>query len=300
MKLPRTKKSASSRRGKPRSPGRFGFAPALGNAARQEVCLSFRRESYNALRPYLPSLDATEPQSKVIDRNITENLPMSNTIRNRFDIVYYFEISDGNPNGDPDAGNLPRIDPETGPGAGHRCLPEAQGPQFRGPDARREPHFEIYVKEKAVLNQRATRRAWPRSSTPKSARRRGRRADQGREEGTSLPAWMCNNFFDIRAFGAVMTTQFNCGQVRGPLQFGLARLAPSDRHAGTCRDTTVPYDRRRRTSWATIARWAASSPCLTPSIASTATSMPTSRAGRTERVSPRRIWPFSSAPRPDV
>jgi CRISPR-associated protein Csd2 len=161
------------------------------------------------------------------------------SIQNRYDIVYYFEITDGNPNGDPDAGNLPRIDPETGQGLVTDVCLKRKIRNFVGLAHGEKPPFEIYVKEKAVLNQQHERAYVAEKLDPK------KRASKGKdkaEEDRKLTRWMCDNFFDIRAFGAVMTTEINCGQVRGPLQFGLARsLHPivTQEHAVTrCAVTT--------------------------------------------------------------
>ena len=164
---------------------------------------------------------------------------MSNTITNRFDIVYYFEITDGNPNGDPDAGNLPRIDPETGQGLVTDVCLKRKVRNFVGLTQGEKPPFEIYVKEKAILNQQHDRAfvAEKIDLDPKK-----RKSTDKAEEDRRLTRWMCNNFFDIRAFGAVMTTKSNCGQVRGPVQFGLARSVHpifSQEHAVTrCAVTT--------------------------------------------------------------
>ena len=141
-------------------------------------------------------------------------------INNRFDIVYFFEITDGNPNGDPDAGNLPRIDAETGQGLVTDVCLKRKVRNYVGLAHGEKPPYEIYVKEKAVLNQQHERAYVAEKLDPK------KRASKGKdkaEEDRRLTRWMCDNFFDIRAFGAVMTTDVNCGQVRGPIQFGIAR-----------------------------------------------------------------------------
>jgi CRISPR-associated protein Csd2 len=163
----------------------------------------------------------------------------SPSVQNRYDIAYYFEITDGNPNGDPDAGNLPRIDPETGQGLVTDVCLKRKVRNFVGLAHGEKPPFEIYVKEKAVLNQQHERAYVAEKLDPK------KRASKGKdkaEEDRRLTRWMCDNFFDIRAFGAVMTTEVNCGQVRGPLQFGIARsLHPiiTQEHAVTrCAVTT--------------------------------------------------------------
>ncbi len=167
---------------------------------------------------------------------------MSNAITNRYDFVYLFQISDGNPNGDPDAGNLPRIDPETLQGLVTDVCLKRKVRNFVGLTQGEKPPFEIYVKEKAILNQQHERAYVAEKLDPK------KRASKGKdkaEEDRRLTAWMCLNFFDIRAFGAVMTTKVNCGQVRGPLQFGLARsLHPivTQEHAVTRCAVTTPEE----------------------------------------------------------
>ncbi|MDR3638620.1 MAG: type I-C CRISPR-associated protein Cas7/Csd2 [Isosphaeraceae bacterium] len=160
-------------------------------------------------------------------------------IQHRYDLVYLFEITDGNPNGDPDAGNLPRIDPETGQGLVTDVCLKRKIRNFVGLSHGEQPPYEIYVKEKAVLNQQHERAYVAEKLDPKKRAAKGK---DKTEEDRRLTRWMCNNFFDIRAFGAVMTTEVNCGQVRGPIQFGLARsLHPivTQEHAVTrCAVTT--------------------------------------------------------------
>ncbi|MCC7408363.1 MAG: type I-C CRISPR-associated protein Cas7/Csd2 [Phycisphaeraceae bacterium] len=146
----------------------------------------------------------------------TRNTP----IQNRYDFVYFFDITDGNPNGDPDAGNLPRVDPETGQGLVTDVCLKRKIRNYVGLVKEEKPPFEIYVKEKAILNQQHARAYEATDIDPKKRKAKG--ADKAAED-QQLTAWMCKNFYDIRAFGAVMTTDVNCGQVRGPVQFGLAR-----------------------------------------------------------------------------
>ena len=159
----------------------------------------------------------------------------------RYDFVYYFDITDGNPNGDPDAGNLPRIDPETGQGLVTDVCLKRKFRNFVGLAHGEQPPFEIYVKEKAILNQQHER-AYVALKIDTDSKKRTAKGKDRAEEDRKLTRWMCDNFFDIRAFGAVMTTDRNCGQVRGPIQFGLARsLHPivSSEHAVTrCAVTT--------------------------------------------------------------
>ena len=141
---------------------------------------------------------------------------MSDPIQNRYDFAYFFDITDGNPNGDPDAGNLPRIDPETGQGLVTDVCLKRKVRNFVGLAHGEEPPYEIYVKERAILNKQHERAYEATSQKPA----KNIRDD---EKGRELTRWMCHNFFDVRTFGAVMTTDVNCGQVRGPVQFGIAR-----------------------------------------------------------------------------
>lgn len=143
---------------------------------------------------------------------------MSSPVGNRYDFVYFFDITDGNPNGDPDAGNLPRLDPETLQGLVTDVCLKRKIRNFVGLLYEEKPPYEIYVKEKAVLN-RQHERAYESLKLKSEKQKLPKDEAKARE----LTAWMCGNFFDIRAFGAVMTTEVNCGQVRGPIQFGIAR-----------------------------------------------------------------------------
>jgi CRISPR-associated protein Csd2 len=142
----------------------------------------------------------------------------------RYDFVYFFDVKDGNPNGDPDAGNLPRLDPETGQGLVTDVCLKRKIRNYVGLVKGEQPPYEIYVREKAVLNQQHARAY---ESLKLDAKKREAKGKDKAEEDRQLTAWMCKNFFDIRAFGAVMTTEVNCGQVRGPIQFGFARSVES-------------------------------------------------------------------------
>jgi len=143
---------------------------------------------------------------------------MSDPIRNRYEFVLLFDVKDGNPNGDPDAGNLPRIDPETGNGLVTDVCLKRKVRNFVGLISGEEPPFEIYVKEKAVLN-----RAHDRAYQALELKSESKKLPKKKEDARKVTAWMCQNFFDIRTFGAVMNTEVNAGQVRGPVQFAFAR-----------------------------------------------------------------------------
>jgi CRISPR-associated protein Csd2 len=144
---------------------------------------------------------------------------MAEPIQNRYEFVYYFDVENGNPNGDPDAGNMPRIDFETNHGLVTDVCLKRKVRNFVE-IAAEEPGREIYVKEKAVLNQQHQRAYDAEGLTPDTQKNRlPKDADKAR----AVTQWMCANFFDVRSFGAVMTTEVNAGQVRGPVQFTFAR-----------------------------------------------------------------------------
>jgi CRISPR-associated protein Csd2 len=142
-------------------------------------------------------------------------------LNNRYDFVLLFDVKDGNPNGDPDAGNLPRMDAESGRGLVTDVCIKRKVRNYVGLVKGEQPPFEIYVKEKAVLNNQH-KRAYVGIGKPEllegddKKRKGGDAVDEARQ-------WMCRNFFDVRTFGAVMSTGINCGQVRGPIQLTFAR-----------------------------------------------------------------------------
>lgn len=148
--------------------------------------------------------------------------PNGEPIKNRYDVVYLFDITDGNPNGDPDAGNLPRVDPETGQGIVTDVCLKRKVRNFVGLTKGEQPPFEIYVMERAILNQQHDR-AWKNVIPEAAGKAEKKSLPKDAEKARQLTRFMCDNFYDVRAFGAVMTTGVNCGQVRGPIQFGLAR-----------------------------------------------------------------------------
>nr|WP_315229923.1 type I-C CRISPR-associated protein Cas7/Csd2 [uncultured Albidiferax sp.] len=169
-------------------------------------------------------------------------------LAHRYDFVLIFDVKDGNPNGDPDAGNMPRLDAESGHGLVTDVSLKRKVRNFVGlvkEQDQREPvdgekRFEIYVREKAVLNHQNQRAysalkldAAPeeqaeeatenvandaKKKKPAKEKRKGSADEVGQAR-----AWMCQNFFDVRTFGAVMSTGVNCGQVRGPVQLTFAR-----------------------------------------------------------------------------
>ena len=142
-------------------------------------------------------------------------------LTNRYDFVYFFDVTNGNPNGDPDAGNLPRLDPETNRGlVTDVCLKR----KVRNYVELADPGdgHRIYIGERAILNDRH-REAWAAVMPEVEKDTEKKKLPKDEEKARELTRWMCANFYDVRAFGAVMSTGVNCGQVRGPMQFSFAR-----------------------------------------------------------------------------
>jgi CRISPR-associated protein Csd2 len=140
-------------------------------------------------------------------------------LKKRYDFIYLFDVKDGNPNGDPDAGNLPRVDAETGNGLVTDVCLKRKIRNYVGLIKGEQPPYEIYVKEKAVLNsqhERAYKALGIDLGGDEGKRKGGDKIEEARK-------WMCQNFYDVRTFGAVMSTGVNCGQVRGPIQLTFAR-----------------------------------------------------------------------------
>ncbi len=142
-------------------------------------------------------------------------------IENRYDFVLLFDVKDGNPNGDPDAGNLPRVDAETGRGLVTDVSLKRKVRNYVGIVKAEQPPFEIYVKEKAILNKQHER-AYEAIGSSDALKGDDKKRKGGDKVGEAR-AWMCKNFYDVRTFGAVMSTGVNCGQVRGPVQLTFAR-----------------------------------------------------------------------------
>lgn len=139
-------------------------------------------------------------------------------LANRYDFVLLFDVVNGNPNGDPDAGNLPRIDPETNHGWTTDVCLKRKIRNYVELAKDGDPGFSIYVQEGAILNEKH-REAYKaiRPDNEKVAKE-AKLNPQNDEEALLLRDFMCKNFFDVRTFGAVMSTGINCGQVRGPVQ----------------------------------------------------------------------------------
>jgi len=135
----------------------------------------------------------------------------------RHDFVILFDVQDGNPNGDPDAGNLPRVDPETMQGIVTDGALKRKLRDWIDVMKGDEDRFKIYVQNKGVALNDLHARAYS------ALDRRSTGSRQAREDVNAARDWMCQNFYDIRTFGAVMTTKVNAGQVRGPVQLTFAR-----------------------------------------------------------------------------
>lgn len=138
-------------------------------------------------------------------------------ITHRYEFVYLFDVTNGNPNGDPDAGNLPRLDPETNRGLVTDVAIKRKIRNYVALEQEGAPGHAIYMQEKSVLNNQH-KQAYAALGIEHEAKKLPKDETKARE----LTAWMCANFFDVRTFGAVMTTEVNSGQVRGPVQLAFA------------------------------------------------------------------------------
>jgi len=146
------------------------------------------------------------------------------SLENRYDFVLLFDVKEGNPNGDPDAGNLPRVDAETGQGLVTDVCLKRKVRNYVGVVKEEQPPFEIYVKEKAILNlQHARAYEAVGADEELETNNKGHVKSKGKSPNEEARKWMCKNFYDVRTFGAVMSTGVNCGQVRGPAQMTFAR-----------------------------------------------------------------------------
>ena len=151
---------------------------------------------------------------------------MSEVIHNRYEFVILFDVENGNPNGDPDAGNMPRVDPETSLGLVTDVCLKRKIRNFVETVKEGDPGYRIYVKDSVPLNRSdAEACAYLQVGSDDKELKKAKKDDPDLDR--KLRDWMCANFFDIRTFGAVMTTfvkgALNCGQVRGPVQLGFAR-----------------------------------------------------------------------------
>jgi len=141
----------------------------------------------------------------------------------RHEFVLYFDVANGNPNGDPDAGNMPRVDPETGHGLVSDVCLKRKIRNYVELARAGAAGYRIYVTEGAILNEKhreAYLRVRSADSEVKAAKRLTPKSD---DEADKVRRFMCDNFFDIRAFGGVLSTGINAGQVRGPVQLAFAK-----------------------------------------------------------------------------
>ncbi len=147
-----------------------------------------------------------------------------NVIKNRYEFVIFFDVENGNPNGDPDAGNMPRIDPETGYGLVTDVCLKRKIRNYVETVKEDAPGYRIYIKDDVPLN-RSDAEAYTYLKVDEKDVKKAKKDNPNLDE--QVRDFMCKNFFDIRTFGAVMTTfvkaALNCGQVRGPVQLGFAR-----------------------------------------------------------------------------
>ncbi len=149
---------------------------------------------------------------------------MTEPIKNRYEFVILFDVENGNPNGDPDAGNMPRLDPETGYGLVTDVCLKRKIRNYVETAREGDAGFRIYIKDGVPLN-RSDAEAFDHCGVDEKTVKEAKKKDDKLDE--RVRDYMCRNFFDIRSFGAVMTTfvknNLNCGQIRGPVQLGFAR-----------------------------------------------------------------------------
>lgn len=138
---------------------------------------------------------------------------MASSIKNRYDFVLLFDVKDGNPNGDPDAGNLPRIDPETGNGLVTDVCLKRKVRNYVQLARSNASGYGIFVKEKAILN----------TLIDEAHEQESVKSKEKGEKTEAARSFMCSRYYDVRSFGAVMSTGKNAGQVRGPVQLTFAR-----------------------------------------------------------------------------
>mgnify|MGYP005847762613 CR=1 FL=1 len=155
---------------------------------------------------------------------------MSYPINNRYDFVLFFDVKDGNPNGDPDAGNLPRVDPETGHGLVTDVCLKRKVRNYVQLSKGNDKGYDIFVKEKAILNE-SIRKGYEElgidlNEPPVDKKDGEKRKTKGEAQNSEIDKgkqYMCKTYYDVRTFGAVMSTGANAGQVRGPVQLTFAR-----------------------------------------------------------------------------
>ena len=152
---------------------------------------------------------------------------MPEPIKNRYEFVILFDVENGNPNGDPDAGNMPRVDPETGLGLVTDVCLKRKIRNYVETVKEDATGYRIYIKDGVPLNRSDAKAYAALDSSPEKVKAI-KTLDEKTKMGVEIRDWMCANFYDIRTFGAVMTSFVsakipNCGQIRGPVQLGFAR-----------------------------------------------------------------------------
>jgi len=146
-----------------------------------------------------------------------------NALTNRYDFVLLFDVTRGNPNGDPDAGNLPRLDPETNHGLVSDVSLKRKIRNYVEFAREGQDGFHIYVQEGAILNDQHRKAYVALRPGDNKVTKDAKLNPKDDVEALKLKDFMCANFFDVRTFGAVMSTGVNCGQVRGPVQVTFAQ-----------------------------------------------------------------------------
>lgn len=144
-------------------------------------------------------------------------------LQRRHEFVRFFDVANGNPNGDPDAGNMPRTDPETGHGLVSDVCLKRKVRNYVEMAKEDAPGYRIYVTEGAILNEKHREAYLHERPTDAEAQKAKKLSPKSDEEAARIRDFMCANFYDIRIFGAVLSTGINAGQVRGPVQFSFGR-----------------------------------------------------------------------------
>jgi len=144
-------------------------------------------------------------------------------LANRYDIVFLFDVTNGNPNGDPDAGNLPRMDPETNVGLVSDVSLKRKIRNYTEIARGDQPGYRIYVQEGSILNEKHREAYKAKRPDDDKVAEAAKLNPKNDAEAKEITRFMCDNFFDVRTFGAVMSTGINAGQVRGPVQIAFAR-----------------------------------------------------------------------------
>jgi len=146
-----------------------------------------------------------------------------NALKNRYDFIVLFDVINGNPNGDPDAGNMPRLDPETGYGLVSDVCLKRKIRNYTEMAKEGVSRYAIYVQESSILNEKHREAYKALRPDDSKIEKEAKLNPKNDDEAVKLRMFMCDNFFDVRTFGAVMSTGINCGQVRGPVQMSFGQ-----------------------------------------------------------------------------